>query len=254
MTSNDEMEQPQETQLAEAKQEEEDKRINLQRLQNISWEVGFHGGLNKMLINDQSSNTNLAALRNQYVQGDWGYTAGLDVRMLWKGKWSINTGVSYQNLWSKLDYSKTLTQDSVLQVVVIDSAGQVLDMTYGSASRTFNAQWNNQYITYRIPLNIGFQQNTKNWLYGGNLGVIFNITTGQKGWTFNNEEKLAAFAKGDDHTTLNPIQIGFSASPFIGYALTDKWVMRLSPSWNWYRGNTGTVQDFNLNIGIGLRF
>lgn len=224
---------------------------------NIHWEVNLVGGVNKLFL-DFKPNNDLSTLRNSYEKGTWGTSFGVNASMIWKNQGIISTGLEYHTLWSKLDYSQeiTKTQDSVLRNVLINPNGQILSTTYDSLTKTFRqkATWNNQYTTYRIPLEIGYQKYIKKWTIGAKAGVIFNITATQKGKTFNSEKSIAHFSKESPSAPLKSFQIGFRFSPFVGYQITDKTTLRFDPKWNLYKGQTADIQEIGLGIGIGINF
>jgi hypothetical protein len=204
----------------------------------------------------------LAALRKQNDKGQWGQSYALDVSLLWKSKLFVNTGIGYQINTSQFIYSQqkpiTKTFDSVLQVVVIDTAGNILTTTYGSKTitDTIKSQLvsDNEYKSYRIPLELGFQVQKNRWLYGLKVGALFSFTTLQTGKTFNEEKTVAAFSKTSSFAPFKSFQVGFRATPFVGYRITKHLTARVEPRWSWFTGHTTRAQEFGVNVGLGLSF
>ena len=237
--------------------EEQIPAIKPTHVKNVHWNISLFGGTNKLFMKFNSKDE-LAQLRNDYEKGTWGTSYGLNVDMVWKDKFILSSGLEHHTLWSKIDFTqeKTWTQDSVLQEVIISPTGEILSLTYDSLARSSKKRtvWNNQYKTYRIPLEIGYQHHINHWTMGAKFGAILNITNTQKGKTFNQEQVITYFTQADSFAPLKSFQVGFRFSPFLGFQVTDRTQLSLAPKWNWYKGQTADIQEFGIGIGIGIKF
>ena len=227
------------------------------KVKNLHWTMSLLAGINKSFLNFNSKDE-AAKLRNKHEKGTWGTSYGLQVGMIWKDKFILSSGVEYHTLWSKIDFTqeKTWTQDSVLQEVLLNQNGDIIGVTYGSQVRSSKIQtvWNNQYKTYRIPLEIGYQSHLKHWILGAKVGAIFNFTKSQKGKTFNPEQTITAFTQADAFAPLNSFQMGWRVSPILGFQLTDKTILCLEPKWTGYKGQTADIQELGLGGSLSIQF
>lgn len=236
-------------------------KIDLPKIKKIHWETSAFAGINKTKWSFQPSQVEgLSSIKNNSIHGSWGNSFGADITLIWKNKWTASSGISYQNLWSKLDYTKQTIQnkirDSILTTVFINQQGEIISTVYDTIeiSDTTNVRtvWNNHFQTIRIPLEIGFQKNIKHWRLGAKLGASFNFNIAQSGKTFGDDLNVLTYNSKNQEVPLHSFHIGFKATPYIGYHLKRSFVT-ISPTWNWYRGQSALVQDFGIQIGAGLR-
>lgn len=226
---------------------------------NIHWNLSLNGGINRLFPDFNAKKYPKAStLRETYEKGSWGTSYGVNIGMAWQNKFTISTGLEYQHLWTKLDFSnqEVKTSENVLKVVWITNQGSIIALERGDKKDTISSSlvWNNEYKTYRIPLEFGYQKYYNKWTLGAKAGAIFNFTTSQEGMTFSDENQITSFTKVDDFAPLKSFQLGLRVSPTIAYQVRNKMTVQFAPQWNYYKGQTTNIQEFGLNFGLGFEF
>lgn len=246
-------------------------KLNRKRNQSNRWMISAIGGINTVRFNFKSENyRDLVTLKVASEKEFIGTTYGINVGLLLKNRWMVNSGVEYHQLWSKLDYKNEenilVSKENQLLKVWIDSASgdtlnQIVDDTMVNAVAFRNVKHYNKYERISIPIEIGIQNNFNKFIYGISVGSVFNFTTTQTGKTFNHLNEIVVFDGESPAATYNYFDIGIRVSPLLGYKFSEKWSIAVRPQWMWNRrtdfDNTDMkigVHQYNLNFRVGYFF
>ena len=249
----------------------ENKNLNNKNPKNRIWQLGIMGGVNISRFDFNSDEfTEMAALKDKTENGEWGKSFGINVGLLWKNHWLINSGIEYHQLWRQFKYDgqKNITvfkENKLFKVWVDAVSGDTLNRDFKDTTvnvvLTRNVKHYNEYKQFRIPIEIGIQQNTNKTIYGITAGAVFNFTTAQSGKTFDKNAEIVIFEKSDPTSPFKVFNIGLRVSPILGYRVFENWNITLSPQWMWQRNTDFDGTDFktgmhlfNLNVGVGYSF
>jgi hypothetical protein len=234
---------------------------------DLQWLADVYGGFQKL---DASfilpANT---AEITATEQGDYGRSYGIQLGLLWKKQWTLQTGLEYQQLWSRFEYNAqsqrdTFVANQLVRVLIDSISGEVLDRFYADTTyaitETHRVIHNNAYTIFQIPLELGWQQTGKRWTYGLSAGATLNIVSAQSGRSLGRESIVTNFSKSEHEelTAFKDIHMGTRISPFIGYRLNSRMTVKVMPQWSWYSGGRaerikGGVSAYGVNVGFGLR-
>ena len=191
-----------------------------------------------------------------------GLTATLD------NKWTLSTGVEYNQLSNTFNKynSNTISRikdDVLLKVWIQESTGDTIAQQRGQVAvdliQSRRVEHYNTYKRYSIPLEIGINRDYRKWGYAINTGIAFNFTTYQDGRSLDNIGTIVDFDTNNEIAPFRSFDIGFRVNASASYHITDKVSLTLSPQWMRVKGNnqradiSSTIQQFQLNIGASYR-
>lgn len=233
----------------------------------LVWEIEATAGANRLMGN-YFLPTN-AGEGTSSEKGEYGSSYGLKVGVVWKKHWTFKTGFEYHQLWSQFNYDllngPVVFKDTfALTQVVIDpltntTVNRIYVDTMVTSTTGRQVVHHNKYSLYSIPLEFGWQDQKERFLYGLSAGASLNFVRGQKGRRLNGESIVSDFDSASDLTAFKDFGIGLRVTPMLGYRLTSKLSIRITPQLEWYNnlGKSGAVDGvyrFGGGLGLGWRF
>lgn len=244
------------------------KTLGLTATQKKShWAVAAYSGVNQLHAKYlPKSNLDVATLRNNNLNAEWGTTYGVNFSQERK-HWHFRTGIARHDLWNRLDFQTSDTtivfkEQEVLRVLINGGTGEVLSTEFGDttvlALTTLNTIHFNRFRMYSIPLEIGWHQRRGAWQYAITAGVVFNFSQQAAGRDFAGTGSLTDYSATDTPVLLRPFSTGWSLSPSLAYQLSSRVQLQLQPRWTWSKhrleNSTVKVQQYNLDLGLQYRF
>jgi hypothetical protein len=213
--------------------------IKKRKTKKLDWQLGISSGFNTWKINYVSeANGAIAARKNETEKEQLGWNSSVYLTVLRNDKWRFGSGLSYQQYFSTLDFKQekeiqVVKKNQLLQVLINKTTGDTLKTRRGdttvNALSTREVLHHNTFEQWRIPLTIGFQKRSGNWIYGINAGAVLNFTTRQSGKILDNTGEFQLFSNRDAIAPLRKSSIGTHISPFVGYAIAKKWSIECHP-------------------------
>lgn len=234
---------------------------------NLSWQAGIFAGINTTLLRFNATDQAISSLKNESEDLLPGFSTGIHSTLIWKKRWVFNSGLEHHRLWSKLDYEQERTvqvfkENQLLEVRYDQTTGTVLSERFGdttiNALETRRVLHYNQYQLASIPLEVGFVRQSGKFQYGLTAGAVLNFRIAQSGKTIRSDGSITAFNSDDEGAPFPAMQIGVSASPFLRYALTDRWGINLRTQWRYAQNRIPEtlrthIHQFHLNAGLSYQ-
>lgn len=228
------------------------------KVKGKTYEIGITGGLNMLKFKYGSNNfVNLKNAKETSESSIIGYNIGLESSITWKEKYIFSTGIEYNHLWSKFDYTKSnhyqeIRPNQIIKIWVNSTTNDTLrtetgEVIINGVTRRKVVHHNN-YKRFSIPLEIGLRKQIGLIELGVKTGATINFTTAQKGRNIDENFDFINFEKGDVGAPYKAFDIGLRVNTFIGFKYTDRLTFRLHPTWSWNKGNTFDSTDINLSI------
>lgn len=237
----------------------------------LQFRLGLYGSASTINFQYQADNpSSLLTLKEETDSGRWGGGAGVEAGLIWKNKFSINSGVEYHLLQSKFDYFKegniqVLKEDELLIVWIDQTTNDTIKSYYGdtlvNAIQTREVVHYNQYKLISIPLELGYQKQINKLTLGISAGISFNLALSQSGKTLDKNEEIALFDKTSPFTPVQNFSIGYRLSPYVKYQLSEKTSLNIKPRYAAHLNPSFDGSDvklrlnqISLNLGIEYLF
>jgi len=241
--------------------------VDIPKPKAYSWQISLLGGVNNSLFNFKSTESSeLAELKSETENGEWGVNVGLKAAMVLNNKWLLSSGLEYQNVSSIFDIVQTtnmqiLKEDQIVKFLIDeisgDTIGTVLEDVLVDSVVTRTIVNHNRYQQLSIPLEIGVQKYHGDLMYGLQAGISVNFVTSQSGKTLDPSGEIVSFNSSDGFTPFRNFHIGYRVSPFIGYRVAKNWAFTFRPqlAFNPHAGfDSSDIQlrssQFNFNVGV----
>ena len=240
-----------------------------QKETQLSWQLGLWGGLNQTRIQYQSkAASDLAELKEETEKGLMAYSVGASVSMLWKKRWSLNSGLEYHQQFIKFDYLEqkniNVQKDNhLLKAWIHSTTKDTLKTLYGDTTIVALSKREvvhyNQYQKWSIPISIGFEQGKGSFIYGLKAGAVLNFSIAQSGKVLDEDTNILLFDKNSPAAPFKSFDLGFRVSPVLGYRISERLAFTFSPQWNWqlhpnYAGTAIRLQASLINMNVGMRY
>ncbi|MFT5167755.1 MAG: hypothetical protein ACI8P3_002993, partial [Saprospiraceae bacterium] len=205
------------------------------------FQMGVYSGVNSLFTHYKDKNTN-PELWEELTAGntpEWGLSTSLRLSWLRKGKYSLSTGIDFDNIRVKFQNVKeaetTVLDENYLTGFSIDpQTGDTIDKVYGAVMRRANAKrsvlHHNNFKLISIPLEIGIQQQKRKFGFGINIGISTTFFIAQNGRTLNSNREIQTIDDTiDDELPFRKFSFSYHLNPFVDYEISKRIKLRLSP-------------------------
>ncbi len=245
---------------------------NANRINKLNFYSGFSSGLNL-------TNTNFSPIngfedyvqdKNKFTEAFYGSNYNLTFGSVLNDQLFIETGISLNDLWLKLNINRTDTiqilKSNVVNQVWIDTEtgdtikSQIGDLMVDAIVNQEVIHFNNL-RTISIPLIAGYTNGGEHLKYKIGIGPIINVAIKQEGRTFDINNELIQIQDQPAYQYMNDISIGLTSRFELSYAFNDKIALAISPQWIWQRNLNYAdesiklnIHQYQLNLGINYSF
>ena len=245
-------------------QAKESKEISIKK--NRNWNLELFTGSNFMTFDYKSNeNSELADLKNTADKLHPGHQYGIGLGYQVNPKLEIQTGLSYQKYWSKLDH-EFITEELIekknqvikvwLDANTLDTINQLRVDTVTTLKNTRKVIHHNRYEKLSIPLVLGYRIKMKQFSYVLSFGPSFNFYHKQEGRHINIDGELSDFSN-DQGPIFKKFHLGINTKIGIYYHWNPHLDLYASPQFN-FESNKLFEDKVGLNahtvqINLGLR-
>ncbi|MFK7808330.1 MAG: hypothetical protein AB8F74_11060, partial [Saprospiraceae bacterium] len=232
--------------------------------------LGAYGGYGLAahhLSSNASEDAGYLSLREKTETAEQILTAGLNLQYQFKKGLYLKTGLGYQQITERFDFTKVTQSDiDVLQTptTVYKRSDGTIDTTLGTVTvQKINIQDRKIYNRYRmidLPLLVGYQQATTNRLsWFAEAGVLVNLAFLPDGEIIDEDgETIIDLAKSDDFR--NAAGLTVSGAVGLSYRITKRISLQISPRLRYglgsvTNGNSPLSQQFwSGALETGMRY
>jgi hypothetical protein len=209
----------------------------LRQAQTNQFQMAVYSGVNSMFTHytDKNTNPELSEELTTSNTPEIGFSSSLRLSWLRNGKYSLSTGIDFDNIRIKFQTVKetetTVLDENYLTGFSIDPmTGDTIDKVYEAIQRRANKKrsvlHHNTFKLISIPLEIGIQQQKGKFGLGLNLGLSANFFVAQNGKTLNKDREIQTI---EEELPFSKFSFSYHLNPFVDYTISKKVSVRISP-------------------------
>ena len=169
------------------------------------------------------------------------WSAGALFGRTWRSGLGVSVGAAYEGSRYEFDHvEQQLPVDSVIEytyLVTLDTQVFVntpaTTVVYGEPTET-RVTGSNSLGILQLPVELYWHAPVKRWSFGGRIGLMTELTLVRRGYTLVNDQELGLLSApcGEERfdSRYGPVLTGIIGAD-LGYTLTERWGLWLSPSY-----------------------
>lgn len=197
------------------------------KMRNTNWDIEVFASPTDVTFKTVTNNSATQDFLNRKDSSEKmkiGYSAGFRIVKPLSDNFSIKTGLQYTQANEQFTYRteneiKTTTVITVRNITLAN--GSIVTVSDTSILQQIGYKTNsvnNSYKTIDVPVLLGYEFGNEDWRFGINTGVLFNITTWNKGVTLDSSLLPQSFSKESNLIYKNNIGLGLYA----GFSFTKR--------------------------------
>lgn len=239
------------------------------KMRNTNWDIEAFASPADFTFKTVTNNTATQEFLNRKDSSEkmkLGFSAGFRIVKPITDNFSVKTGLQYTQANEQFTYRtenevKTTTVITVRNITLAN--GSIITVSDTSILQQIGYKTNsvnNSYKTIDVPVLLGYEFGNEDWRFGINTGVLFNITTWNKGVTLDSSLLPQSFSKESNLIYKNNIGLGLYAGFSFTKRINYNTLVFAEPYIRYNLSNMTTAsstfnQRFTVGgLAVGLRF
>jgi len=231
------------------------------KMRNTNWDIELFASPTDFTFKTVSNNSATQDFLNRKDSSEkmkLGYSAGFRIVKPITDNFSVKTGLQYTQANEQFTYRtenevKTTTVVTVRNITLAN--GSIVTVSDTSILQQIGYKTNsvnNSYKTIDVPVLLGYEFGNEDWRFGINTGVLFNLTTWNKGVTLDSSLLPLSFSKESNFIYKNNIGLGLYAGFSITKRINYNTLLFAEPYLRYNLSNMTTAQStFNQRFTVG---